>query len=43
MTKAQIKKIARIYSAVVLYNSLGTGARTDLMTEDEHGYVPKPK
>lgn len=36
MTDKQIKYIARFYSAVLIYNSLGTGASSDLMTEEEH-------
>lgn len=38
MTKNQLKKVAQIYSAVLLNNALGTGASAENMTLEEREY-----
>ena len=38
MKKSLIKKVAKIYSAVGVYNMLGCGGGSDQFTEDEHEY-----
>jgi len=38
MKKSDIRKAAKIYAANIVYNSLGTGAHSDKITEDEHEY-----
>jgi hypothetical protein len=36
MTKKQIKALADLYAASVVYNSLGNGASAEGMTDSEH-------
>lgn len=35
MKKQQIKKIAKIYAAVLIDNALGTGANAEIFTDEE--------
>lgn len=41
MTKKQIRKVAKIYAACVVYNSLGTGAGTTEIIENDNDYFEK--
>jgi hypothetical protein len=36
MTKAQIKKLARLYAANIVYNAVASGPSSALLTDDEH-------
>jgi len=36
MTKAQIKKLAKLYAANIVYNAVASGPSSKLLTDDEH-------